>query len=63
MGFTISLRVADMVDGVRVLVAFEGMGAALMELELEVLGWVLDWVKGEGRWDSCGSLESGVRSW
>ena len=63
-----SLRVAEMVGGVRVFVAVEwvdgswagcvrgaglggmseGMGAALMVLEVEVLGWVLDWVEGAG---------------
>ena len=68
MGFTMSLRVADMVGGVCVLVAvgvgglggswdscvrgaglgaiIEGMGAARMVLEVEVLGWLLDWVEG-----------------
>ena len=63
-----SLRVADMVGGVGVLVAVdwlggswagcvrgaglggisEGMGAALMVLEAEGLGWVLDSVEGAG---------------
>ena len=80
MGFTMSLRVADMVGGVCVLVVveglgggwaccvrgaglgaiIEGMGAALMVLEVEVLGWVLDSVEGSAVWGTATAGEGVV---